>query len=59
MLYKKIESGKIMFPSRQKYRIAYSDNIMDLIVKLLERDVTKRLGSQNDAEEILQHPCFE
>ena len=47
-----------MFPSRQKYRIAYTDDIMDLIVKLLERDVSKRLGAQGDWKEILEHPCF-
>ena len=47
-LYKKIMKGKLMFPSRTKYKIAYSDEIMDLVVSLLERDKTKRLGSEND-----------
>ena len=35
-----------------------SDNLKDIITKLLDKDVEKRLGSQNDADEIVNHPWF-
>ncbi len=35
-----------------------SDDLKDIIVKLLERDVAKRLGSQNDADDLVNHPWF-
>ena len=31
---------------------------MDVILKLLEKDKSKRLGSKNGASEIFQHPFF-
>ena len=31
---------------------------MDLIVKLLDKDRSKRLGSKEDFFEVLQHPVF-
>ena len=36
----------------------YSDEIKDLILKLLIKDPSKRLGSKDDANEILEHPFF-
>ena len=47
-----------MFPDRKKYRIDYSDELMDLVFKLLDKDKTTRLGAQNDADEIMAHPFF-
>ena len=47
-----------MFPDRNKYKIKFSDEIADLIVKLLERDTTKRLGAKDDFTEVLSHPVF-
>ena len=47
-----------MFPDRNKYKIKYSDEIADLITKLLDRDTTKRLGSKDDFTEVLSHPIF-
>ena len=41
----KILKKKVAFPDRTIYDIDYSDEIMDLIQKLLEKDKTKRLGS--------------
>jgi len=58
MLMKKITAAKVVFPDRKKYKIEYSDDIMDLIKKLLQKDRTKRLGFKNDAEEILSHKAF-
>jgi serine/threonine protein kinase len=35
-----------------------SDNLKDIITKLLDKDAEKRLGSKNDADEIVNHPWF-
>lgn len=48
MLMQKINNQKVVFPDRKKYKINYSDEIMDLIAKLLEKDKSKRLGSGKD-----------
>jgi len=44
-LMKKIQAAKVVFPDRKKYKIEYSDDIMDLIKGLLNKDKTKRLGA--------------
>jgi serine/threonine protein kinase len=58
MLLTKIKNSKVVFPDRKKYRIDYSDELMDLVLKLLDKDKTTRLGAQGDADEILAHPFF-
>ena len=58
MLLQKIKTSKVVFPDRKKYKIDYSDEIMDVITKLLEKDKSYRLGSKDDAFEIFQHPYF-
>lgn len=35
-----------------------SEELKDIITKLLTKDVEKRLGTQNDADEIVNHPWF-
>jgi len=45
MLKTKIKNSKVIFPDKVQYRIDYSDELADLIKKLLEKDRTKRLGS--------------
>ena len=35
-----------------------SDELKDIISRLLERDAKKRLGSQNDADDLVNHPWF-
>ena len=35
-----------------------SDELKDVITRLLEKDATKRLGSNGDADEIVNHPWF-
>jgi serum/glucocorticoid-regulated kinase 2 len=52
MLLQKIKTSKVVFPDRKKYKIDYSDEIMDVITKLLEKDKSNRLGSKDDAFEI-------
>ena len=59
MLLNKIKNAKVVFPDRKKYKIDYSDTMMDLIVRLLEKDRTKRLGAEDDFAEILSHPIFQ
>ena len=58
MLLMKIKNSKVIFPDRKKYKIDYSDTIMDLISRLLDKDKSKRLGSKDDYKEILSHPVF-
>ena len=58
MLLMKIKNGKVIFPDRARYRIDYSDEIVDLIVKLLHKDKEQRLGYKGDGEEVLNHPFF-
>mmetsp|Transcript_3642 Transcript_3642/g.6201 ORF Transcript_3642/g.6201 Transcript_3642/m.6201 type:complete len:141 (-) Transcript_3642:51-473(-) len=58
MLLTKIKSARVIFPDRNKYKIEYSDTMMDLISKLLEKDRSKRMGSGNDYLEVLSHPLF-
>lgn len=53
MLLNKIKNSKVVFPDRKKYKIDYSDVLMDLIVKLLDKDRSARLGSKDDFYEIL------
>ena len=45
MLLMKIKNSKVIFPDKTKYKIEYSDEIVDLIVNLLAKDKTKRLGT--------------
>jgi len=53
ILLTKIKTAKVVFPDRKRYKIEYSDDLMDLIVKLLDKDKSTRLGAANDWEEIL------
>ena len=41
----KIKNSKVVFPDRKKYRIDYSDELMDLVLKLLDKDKSTRLGA--------------
>ena len=58
MLLTKIKNSKVVFPDRKKYRIDYSDELMDMVLKLLDKDKSTRLGARGDSEEILAHPFF-
>merc|ERR1719238_1176212 len=51
-LLTKIQTAKVVFPDRKRYKIDYSDEMMDLIVKLLDKDKTTRLGAEGDWKEI-------
>ena len=58
VLMSKIKHSKIVFPDRKTYKIQYSDEIVDVISKLLRKDKGTRLGAKDDAAEILAHPWF-
>jgi len=58
VLMSKIKHSKIVFPDRKHYRIEYSDDVVDLITRLLKKDRTQRLGATEDSKEILNHPWF-
>ena len=57
-LLRNIKSAKVIFPDRKKYKIQYSDEFMDIVMKLLAKDKTERLGFGGGAEEVLDHPWF-
>ena len=58
VMMNKIQKSKIVFPHKKKYDIEYSDEIKDLICKLLNKSKSKRLGYKTGIEEILEHPWF-
>jgi serine/threonine protein kinase len=55
-MYFLIKEAPIKYPDADKHGIAMSDECKDFINKLLEKDYTKRLGSENDCTEIMSHP---
>ena len=57
-LLKKIKTAKVLFPDKTKFKIDYSDEIMDLIIKLLDKDKATRMGTNGGSKEILSHPVF-
>jgi len=52
-MYNKIQHGVLRFPP------FLSPNCKKIIVAFLNRDPKKRLGSENDLDEIKEHPFFE
>ena len=53
-MYDLIKNSKVKFPKR----INLSEDAKDVILKLLDKNPKKRLGSQNGIEEIKSHPFF-
>jgi len=58
-MYRMIKEKEPRFPDPAKHGIGISEIAEDLIKKLLDKDPKKRLGSNNDASEILEHPFFD
>ena len=58
LLLLKIRQSKVVFPDKKKYKIDYSDEFVDLVLKLLNKEKNQRLGSHGDCDEILAHPFF-
>ncbi len=57
-LINNIKKEEVIFPDKKKYKIEYSDNFVDIVLKLLAKDKSWRLGAANDIEEIMAHPYF-
>lgn len=57
-LINNIKKEEVIFPDKKKYKIDYSDDFVDVVLKLLNKDKKQRLGSTNDIEELLEHPYF-
>ena len=55
---RKIINSSPVFPDKESFNLSYSDEFVDLIMKLLIKDKQQRLGSVSDATEILAHPWF-
>ena len=58
LLLTKIQRAKVIFPDKEKYGLEYSDDFVDIVEQLLNKNKEKRLGSKNDVHEILAHPWF-
>ena len=48
-LFQRINNSKVKFPDRNVYQIEYSDEITDLVGKLLDKDAAKGLGTNGGA----------
>jgi len=59
LLLLKIRQSKVVFPDKRKYKIEYSDEFVDVVLKLLHKDKDQRLGSKDDFREIIAHPFFD
>lgn len=54
-----IRQGKIIFPDPVRHGIHMSEHLKDLVIRLLDRDPTTRIGAgKDDALEVVQHPFF-
>lgn len=53
-MFRKIKEGEFRFSDKVKI----SDEAKDFIVKLLNKDAKKRLGSSGEANEVLSHAWF-
>ena len=60
LLLLKIRQSRVVFPDKRKYRIDYSDEFTDIVLKLLDKSRETRLGSsKNDFQDIINHPFFD
>jgi len=58
-MYELIEKFPVKFPDPVKHKIPMSEEVKDLISKLLEKDPDKRIGTEGGHAEICSHPFFE
>ena len=54
-----IRNGNIIFPDPERHKIFMSDDLKDLITKLLDRNPVTRLGSRGGINEVIAHPFFQ
>lgn len=53
-----ITKAAIKYPDPKKHGISVSETARDLINKLLEKDMDKRLGTSEDVDEVISHKWF-
>jgi serine/threonine protein kinase len=53
-----IKQGVVIFPHPERHGIPMSDDLKDIITRLLDKNPATRLGSLNDADDIVNHPWF-
>lgn len=53
-MFKLIKDGELRFPEKP----VISKEGQDFIMRCLNRDKSKRMGSQADVQEVLSHPWF-
>ena len=53
-----IKQGVVIFPHPERHGIPMSEELKDIITKLLDKNPATRLGSKNDADDIVNHPWF-
>ena len=58
LLLLKIRQSRVVFPDKKKYKIDYSDEFVDIVLKLLDKNKQSRLGTATDFQEIIDHPFF-
>lgn len=56
--FRKLKRNNPKYPDQEIHGFSISETAQDLINKLLEKDMTKRLGAKQDISEILAHPFF-
>ncbi len=54
-----IRKSPIIFPDPVRHKIEMSEDLKDLITRLLDRNPATRLGYSTDVKEILSHPFFQ
>jgi len=57
-MYELIEKFPVKFPDPEKHKILMSEEVKDLLTKLLMKDPKERLGTNGEVEEIMAHPWF-
>lgn len=58
-MYELIEKFPVKFPDPVKHKIAMSEQVKDLLSKLLEKDPKNRIGTEGGVDEIMAHEWFE
>jgi len=58
-MYELIEKFPVKFPDPVKHKIPMSEEVKDLLTKLLEKDPKDRIGTEGGVDEITKHPWFE
>lgn len=58
-MFDKIKNRSPKFPNQKQHNFSISTVAQDLITSLLQKDISERLGSQQDVTEVLSHPFFE